>query len=160
LAVWAIILNVNMQLNNVDPPGKQMFGFNELPHINDNYNFDHGALSDDNGGLKLTPEEQRMILRLLYFKYTTRCATPRVTEFLNELFSEYGLVTVIDNLDMTMTIVFDFDVPRRWYILFFQYDPFPRPAGVRLHLIDNSTKYFGFDESNKNFDNGSLALGW
>jgi hypothetical protein len=138
LSVWAIILDIPLFL---DPGGESslapIFGFNEIPSINSYLNFENSNFSSRGTIVILTEEEQRLILRLRYFQLITRGAIPEINTFLNILFNSsavpyQGNVWVLDNFDMTMTYVFDFDIPTRMLTILQKYDLLPRPAGVQV----------------------------
>lgn len=178
LSVWSIILNLPLFIElNPDESGKPLFGFNELTvfptYINSYLNFNNSNFSTRSSTIKLTIEQQRLVLRLRYFQLTSRVSIPEVNAFLNVLFEDvytktnpnYGMAWILDGLDMTMTYVFNFNIPRNLLFIFEYYDILPRPAGVKLKSIINNGLIFGFNEvttfpdyvnTNLNFENGNF----
>lgn len=175
LSVWSIILGIPMYINLVPDNDQPVFGFNESDgmggFINDNENFENGNFSSSNNIITLTLEEQRLILRLKYYQLVSRGAIPEINNILRMLFAPYvdadvpAAAWVLDGLDMSMTYVFNFNVPNNFMYLFRTLDILPRPAGVLLKYIIMTDQVFGFNESdgvggfinnNKNFENGNF----
>lgn len=124
LAVWSYILALPLYVPvSPDAPGKPIFGFNQLlstgPNVllNSYLNFGNSNFSARNAVVSLTIEEQRLLLRMRYYQLTTNGTIDRINFMLNELFTESGGVPYSgsawaeDNLDMTMTYVFNFQLP-------------------------------------------------
>ncbi len=156
LTVWSIILNIPLFiLNDPDPPGKPIFGFNEVPEINDNENFENGNFSNITG-IVLTLEEQRTLLRLRYFQLTSRGAIPEINNFLNILWGDQGGAWVLDGFDMTITYIFNFNLSYNLRQILVDYDLLPRPAGVGIKYIVDNGLIFGFGEDYQNFENGNF----
>lgn len=183
LAIWSIILNIPMFIPAPIPNTWQFFGFNEVPEINDNYNFDRGNFAPQ-AVYPLTTEEQRLVLRLRYYQLVSNgvmvnnAATidddpriPAVNEFLAVLFPAdiypkilpgYGTVYVLDGLDMSITYVFNIAISNNLLSVLKYYDVLPRPAGVKVKYRVMSGALFGFNENTPinnyvNFERGSLA---
>ena len=152
LAVWAIILNFPL-LGEVNPdePGKPIFGFDDF-----NQNFDNGNFSNINQQIGFTTEEKRLLLKLRYFTFTTRCDVFDVNRFLAYVFQSYGTVYMLDFQDMRIMYVFTYTVPDYLLNVMQQYDLLPRPAGVERKILLTTQAVFGFGESNQNFDNGNF----
>lgn len=152
LAVWSIILDFPLFGEvNPDEPGKLIFGFDDL-----NQNFDNGNFSNINQQIGLTTEEKRLLLKLRYFTFTTRCDVPDVNSFLAYVFQPYGTVYMLDFQDMRIMYVFTYTVPDYLLDIMQQYDLLPRPAGVERKILLTTQALFGFDDSNQNFDNGNF----
>lgn len=152
LSVWSVILNLPLfGETQISPSDYPAFGFES------SLNFDNGNFATDSIGLLGLPDEQkRIILRLRYFQLTTRCAIPEINEFLNGLFGA-NEIYVLDGLNMTMTYVFAGPLAQSFFTIFQILDVLPRPAGVEVNFVNSDILFFGFDEFNLNFDNGSFA---
>ena len=172
LSVWSIILGLPLFLDlNPAPETAQIFGFNDFTGapINDYYNFNNGTFAPDSQPIVLTSEQERFVLRLRYFQLTTRCDLTSANAFLNDLIESsdmdpVGQIYVMDNLDMSITYVFNFDVPHPLRRALVEYDLLPRPAGVKINYIVTSGQIFGFnnfsgdtpENSYFNFNNGTF----
>lgn len=179
LAVWSIILGVPLFIEMTpDPEGKPVWGFNEIDGMFPDYestwlNFDLSSFTTRSSVVTLTVEEQRLLLRLRYFQLTSRGEAPRTNKFLNTLFSgytktnpAYGIAYMLDGLDMTITYIFNFDLPQAFRYIFAYYDILPRPAGVKIKYIIVNNYIWGFNEVDGafphyinpyvNFENGNF----
>ena len=86
LSVWCIILNIPYLILDLDNLGP-IWGFNEVPLINTNQNFNNGNFANLTNRPILVTEDQRILLQLRYYQLTSRGARPRTNEFLNTLFN-------------------------------------------------------------------------
>jgi hypothetical protein len=154
LAVWSIILNIPLQITpNPDPPDKPIFGFGPY-----HKNFNNGNFAIGSNSFSLTTEEKRLILRLRYFQLTSRTSIPVVNNILDTLFkNENGTAYLLDGLNMTIRLVFTYDVGERLLYILQKYDLIPRDAGVELTYIVATKNVFGFGPFYKNFNNGNFA---
>lgn len=179
LAVWSYILNIPLFIEfNVDPDGKPVWGMNTFieaspSNVGYGYNFNNGSFSTRNSTVTLTLEEQRLLLRLRYYQLVSRGATPDTNKFLSVLFQDYtktypayGIAYVLDGLDMTITYVFNFNLPQAFRYIFQYYDVLPRPAGVKIKYVILDGAIWGFNEVttfpnyiniNNNFENGDFV---
>lgn len=130
-AVWAIILGVPIAVVQDPAPDKPTFGFGPY---RDNF---FGSNFGINGQviIPLTLEQKRLVLRLRYFQLISRGTVPQTNRFLSLLFGEAGGAYVVDNLDMTITYVFQFVLPSALQFVFTFYDLLPRPAGVSVSIV-------------------------
>ena len=151
--VWARILGVRLALppTEADEPA---FGFNGFHR-----NFDRAPFAT--GGpdsVKLTVEQQRLVLRLRYFQLVTRCTPVDVNRFMKYLFADQGLVYMLDPLDMSaVTYVFSFVPDPRLFFVIREYDLMPRPSTVGVNYVTTARDAWGFGEFNKNFDNSPFG---
>jgi len=154
LAVWSIILGLPLFIApNPEPDDKPIWGFDDIGY----QNYDNGTFANPSGGIVLTLEEKRLVLKLRYFQLITRGAIPEINEFLAFAFIDLGSIYALDGLDMTMVYVYLFSPSQDLLAALITYDLLPRPAGVLLHYIDATRETFGFDDSfYQNFDNGSF----
>lgn len=142
-AVWAIILNLPIQINNnPDPPDKPIFGFGpDVGSWEEGYgqNFYNANFSFGGTILDLTVAQRRFILQLRYFQLQSDCATPSINAFLplivNGVNEGSGTIYCVDNLDMTVTYVFTFTPDEQLIPALLIYDVLPRPAGVALNIV-------------------------
>lgn len=178
LAIWSIILDVPLYLiNEPEDPNKPIFGFNaynpSYPTLENTYtNFGSGNFSSFGEVITLTDDEQRFLLRLKYFKLTSRGAIPEINTFLNYLFATSGgeftgTAWALDGLDMSMTYVFTQPLPAVINQLLVDLDLLPRPTGVMIkaYIVVTDT-IFGFnaydpsypvlENINQNFSNGNF----
>ncbi len=155
LSLWAIILGLPITVGvPPDSPDKPAFAYDE-----NRQNYEHGNYTDTDGGIILTLEEKRLLLRLRYFQLACRAATPQINEFFVEVFKNFGTVYVLDGVEiatvMTITIVFLFPVSARLRFLLEKYDVIPRGAGVKLNWVERLDGNFGYGEFNQNYENGN-----
>lgn len=134
LTVWAIILDIPIIVVTETPPEQIGFGWGPL-----HKNFTHGNFKAVAGGQQLTVEQSRTVLKMRYFQITSRGTVPEINRFMSILFSDMGDAYVIDNLDMTISYVFDFVLPSNMRYILNNYDILPRPAGVSADYMEGST---------------------
>lgn len=136
LSVWAIILNLPLQIGVPYNPNKPTFGFGpEGMGTNNNKNFENGNFSAADSFSLLTLEEKRFFLRLRYFQLTSRCSTIEINKFLNFLLQDFDFnwsAYVLDNLDMTIEVVFTENPGRRFLFILKIFDLIPRATGVAI----------------------------
>lgn len=131
LSVWAIILDIPIIVTVTPPePGTVPWGFGEYNENYENGNF-YGAAGSS---ISLSVEQSRTVLRMRYFQITSRGTVPEINQFIDILFGEEGGGYVIDNLNMTATVVFNFPIPAKLKFIFENYDILPRPAGVGMEV--------------------------
>lgn len=153
LSVWALILGVPIFITIPGHDGQPAWGFDEFHR-----NFNRGNFANASGTTTgLTTEEKRIVLRLRYVKLTSRCAIPYTNYMLDKIFTDFGKVYILDNLDMTITAIFEFYPSFRLRQAIKDYDLIPRGAGVGINYIIDEGNSFGFDEFHKNFNRGNFA---
>lgn len=84
---------------------------------------------------------------------------PSINQLLRNLFPGRGVCYVIDNGQMSMTFVFEFDISPSEYAILTQSGALPHPAGVKLSVIVVSSDTFGFEEMGADaqpFDQGTF----
>lgn len=141
LSVWCIILQIPYFMIAVPSNDKPIFGFNEVPPININVNFENGNFTSSSyPEYTLSLEDQRIVCQLRYFQLISRGAIPEINQFLDYVFNNpegtyQGGAWVLDNFDMTMTYVFNCNISNELYTVLVLYDILPRPAGVSLSYI-------------------------
>jgi hypothetical protein len=154
LSVWSIILNLPYFISDAGIPEINWgFGVN-------NKNFNNGNFQSQATNINLTTDQQRLMLQLRYYQLTSRGDIVRINEALNTIFpAAFGVGNtcyVIDDLDMTISYVFTFDVPQDVRQVLVQYDLLPRSAGVGIKYRVLSDDIWGFGVNNKNFNNGGF----
>jgi len=148
LTIWSIILDfpLYVSLTPLDP-AVPLWGFNAYltppppPFDLENtyQNFENGNLAPANT-LSLTEDEQRIVLQLRYYQLVTRGAVGAtdalgVNQFLNYVFGDLGGVWMLDNLDMTITYVFNYTPSNNLLDIIESNFLLPKPAGVALNYI-------------------------
>jgi len=136
LSVWSIILDVPY-LITAQGGVKPIWGFDQLPPLNNYVNYERGNFARGSSRIILTTEEQRFFLRLRYFQLTTDGCITSINNFLNLLFDDpnglyQGGAWIIDNLDMTAEYVFNCPISTGLLTAIVTYGVLPKPAGVRL----------------------------
>lgn len=155
LTVWSIILDIPI-IVILEPtsPSKPTWGFGDF-----NKNYENGNFSRSRGGaVSLTVEQARTVLKLRYYQITSRGTVTEINSFLKSVFANIGNVYVRDNLDMTITYVFDFQPSSQLQFVLEKYDILPRPAGVGVDIEVELIEFFGFADDDENFDNGNFGV--
>ncbi len=106
LTIWAIILDIPIIVVITPPSNTIGFGWGPLHR-----NFTHGNFRATAGGQELTVEQARTVLKMRYYQITSRGTIPEINQFMNRLFGDMGPVYVVDNLNMSMTYIFEFNIP-------------------------------------------------
>lgn len=143
LAVWAIILNLPIELDiDPDPPDKLVFGFGpDVGAWSEGYglNFFNANFSNGAAPVILSLSQRRFLLQLRYFQLQSRGSTAEINAFLPTIVGGInngaGTIYCIDNLDMTITYVFTFTPDPELIPALYQYDVLPRPEGVDVSII-------------------------
>lgn len=153
LAVWSVILGLPLFI--VTPPDTQFkipWGFGSAHR-----NFNRGNFSNRTGSTNgLTVTEQRILLRLRYFKLTSRGDITTTNEQLYSIFKDLGPVYILDGLDMTITVVFGYVPRRRFRQMIKDYDLIPRQDGVGIKYIIRAYPVWGFGSAHRNFNRGNF----
>lgn len=131
-SVWAIILDIPISSETAPPPEAGLyFGFGAY-----NANFYHSNFAPtDPAQPILTLKQKRLVLRLRYFQLVTNGVIPDINRFIQWLFVDDGFVYVVDNLDMSITYVFNFQPSADVLFVLELYDILPRPAGVSASIV-------------------------
>lgn len=149
-AVWGIILAVPLSIGLPGTGDRPVWGFGT-----ENLNYENGNFGRLGSGVTgLTVEQKRMILRLRYFQLISDGSVPHTNFVLRQVF---GQGYVVDNHDMTVTYVFETELPIAVRTLIDQYDLLPRPAGVGINIIYLSNPVWGFGPENYNFENAPFG---
>lgn len=132
MTVWAVILGFPLTvILDPDFATKPVFGFGPFGKGFDRSNF--GRISEVVQPLTLA--QQRLVLQLRYFQLISRGCVTQTNRFLARLFSSFGPAYMIDNLNMTITYRFVFDLPSSLQFVFQNFDLLPRPAAVAVNIV-------------------------
>ena len=132
LSVWAIILNLPI-FSSSPAIGAAVWGFG----VN-NLNFGNGNFAGATASVvPLTTEELRLALRMRFFQLHSNGSVTQINQFLDSLFSDQGTAYMRDNLDMSVTFVFDFALPSNLSFVLENYDILPTPHGVSATIEVN-----------------------
>lgn len=155
LNVWSIILGLPITIEPiVTTVPNSNFGFGAF-----RINFNNANFSPSTGEFSLPPEDARRALRLRYYQLTTNGNVTDINLLLADVFGDQGPVFVSDNLDMTISYTFLFQLSTRFSSVLEKFDLLPRPAGVLVNFSTNfANSNFGFGEFRKNFDNGNFSF--
>lgn len=152
--VWSLILNLPLFV----PPGPlpdnlPIWGFGQYrKNFNRGIFKPHGSDPD-----VLTTAERRLLLRLRYFQLVSRCAIPEINKFLKYIFGEQGSTYLVENFNMSITLVFEWSINPKIVEAIIKYDLIPRGTGVLLHARINPSASFGFGPFHRNFNRGPFA---
>lgn len=156
LAVWGRILDVKMQVTSAPDVGKAAFGFGTA-----NRNFERGNFANKSSNtIGLTVDQQRLVIRLRYFKLTARGTVPETNRFLKHIFTDegQGRVFVTDPYDMSFVTYFFEQAPTsQVQFILDNYDLLPRPAGVGIRYQVQVRPSFGFGVEHLNFERGNFG---
>lgn len=153
LAVWSRILNLPLQIETDPQPDKVAFGFGPFRK-----NFNNGNFGVTQSGIiGLTTQQRRIALQMRAFSLMMKPTVPNINLMLSRLFADLGPAWVVDNLDMTMTIFFQFSMPSWLNIIISELDVLPHPAGVEILIESINRPAFGFGEYRLNFNNGNFG---
>ncbi|RDU70431.1 hypothetical protein CQA66_08460 [Helicobacter aurati] len=109
--------------------------------------FTYTALSDDS---------YRIILKSLTLKLTQDCTLPKINDFCEYLFSNFGGASFIrDSYDMKFaTYIFRYEIPDWLKYVIEKYDILPRPAGVGARYLESLAYYIGFNGQSRYKETG------
>ena len=106
----------------------------------------------------LERERYRLILRAKLLLTRMHGTVPEMLAYLNFLFESKGKIAVVDNLDMTITYRFGFNLSDLQLEILKVANLLPTPAGVRSIILTLDNKVFGFYGSGcLPFDQGRFA---
>ena len=132
LSVWAIILDLPIFTSRPSPQS-DIWGFG----VN-NKNFGNGNFAGASGSvIPLTTEQLRIALRMRFYQLHTDGTVPHINAFLGDLFGPMGGAYIRDNLDMTVTYVFNFELDTDLELVLTQYEILPTPQGVGFDIFEN-----------------------
>ena len=149
-AVWGLILAVPLSIGLPGTGSRPNWGFGP-----DNLPFELGTFGRLGSGVTgLSLAQKRFVLRLRYFQLISDGSVPHTNFVLQQVF---GQGYVVDNNDMTVTYVFETELPIAVRTLIDQFDLLPRPAGVGINIIYLTNPVWGFGPENFNFENAPFG---
>lgn len=151
LSVWAIILQLPIQLTPPPSDNDRIWGFGQYRK-----NFENGNFNPNAGSSGLTTTEKRIVLQLRYYQLVCNAAIPNTNRFLNFVFKDLGDFYVLENFNMHITVVIGFNINITLLQFIQQHDLIPRSAGVGIKYIYKDQKVWGFGQYRKNFNNGNF----
>ena len=156
LSVWSIILGQPIFINNGPAPSQSgIFGLGP-----DNQNLTNGNFGSQNGQTyEFSLPIARLLLQLRYFQLTSAGTVPEINRMLKYLFQGYGLVYLVDDLNMTQRYLFNFIITSEMLLMLTSFDILPRPAGVKSNIQEVPVIPFGLGPYNGNLTNSNFFNG-
>lgn len=131
--IWATILNFPIGLFRPGPQkGLPTWGFGEYNKNFENGNFYNGQTTK----YALTPIEQRIVLRIYYYRYISNGTITFLNNMLADIWGP-GSAYVEDLGDMKMKYVFNVKLSFSLMGVLTDYEILPKPAGVESTLQFN-----------------------
>ena len=145
LDLWARILNVNFAQEPTQRKVNNVFAFD----LSRNFYKSNFGLNGSKEK-RLTLEQKRLIIKLIYLKRYVKPTIPQIKRFLKTVIDDN--VTISDNFDMTAGLItFSKDISQDLRDVIIKYDLLPRAAGTQfVSRIFNGTQ-FGLGIYNRNF---------
>ena len=142
LSVWAIILQLPIVVESTLPaPSRPTFGFEEYRR-----NFNRGNFYSGKENINiLSLNDARIALLLRYYQITSRPTVTEINRVFSIVFADYGPAWVEDNLDMTITFHYAFDISSQLLEIITGNDLFMRPSAVGSTYEHNYLVYNGAD---------------
>ena len=131
LSVWAIILDLPVFVFPANP--EFAWGFGSFRNRFGNHNFGGASATV----VPLTTDQLRLALQIRFFQLHSGGSVLQINEFLQSLFGDFGESYVRDNLDMTVTFVFNFNMNSNLLFVLQNYDVLPVPQGVSFNIEVN-----------------------
>jgi len=159
LDIWGAIVGVSRLLKI--PSNTTTFGFHNTDVPPDWAPFNQGTFYTGvtAGQSFLLPDDTyRTLILVKALANIVATSAPSLNLLLRNLFPGQGVCYVIDNGNMSMTFVFEFDITQADYAILTQSGALPHPAGVSVSVVvlgDN----FGFEEMGAGaqpFDQGTF----
>lgn len=129
LAVWSIILDFPTFLNTGATLFTNNWGFGGFRKNFNNSNF-NPSFTGSTEDQALSTEQLRLALRLWFYRLHMDGSVTQTNAILKELFGHLGPAYVQDNLDMSITFVFDFEMTPDILSVVNNSDVMPIPPGV------------------------------
>lgn len=114
---------------------------------------------DDESTYILSDSEYRFALQIACFRLSWDGTINKLQNFVDKLFinSGYGRIRIVDNKNMTSSIITPTPLPAWIQALIQNTNIFPRAAGVGKYVIVDVSYTFGFDgQGLETFDNGTF----
>ena len=108
--------------------------------------------------ITLDRERYRKVLRAKMLLIRMNGTIPEIIKYINFLLGEYGQIDVIDNLNMTITYRFNFNLSDLQIAILKTTGLLAAPAGVRANVVSLDNTVFGFNGSGgQPFNQGRFA---
>lgn len=101
----------------------------------------------DGENMSLSTEQYRTVILARLRMLKTRGTIPEINSLLQFIFGKYGKAYVIDNYNMSLTYVFDFQLTDLQLAVIRATGLLPRPAGVEAQIVSLIYDTFGFEGS-------------
>jgi len=130
--------------NSDSPPDWENFGSNVTSASTAGGPFYAGGAST--GSYTLNTESYRTLILAKALANIVATTTPALNQLVQNLFPGMGRAFVTDNLNMTMTYVFEFALTPIQYAILAYSGVLPHPGGVGVNILVIPGGFFGFDE--------------
>lgn len=97
--------------------------------------------------MSLSTEQFRTVILARLKMLKMRGTIPEINKLLKFIFGRYGKAYVIDNLNMSLTYVFDFQLTDLQLAVIRDVGLLPKPAGVEAQIVSLTYDTFGFEGS-------------
>ncbi len=97
--------------------------------------------------MSLSREQYKTVILARLRMLKMRATIPEINKLLNFIFGKYGKAYVIDNLNMSLTYVFNFQLTDLQLAVIRDAGILPKPAGVEAQIISLTYDTFGFEGS-------------
>ena len=123
-----------------------------FPHPFNTKPFYSGKLETTN--VMLGDDAYRTLILAKAFSNISIGTIPEINRFLTILFKNRGTAHIVNNRDMTLTVVVDFDLFQYERSILQNYNVMPIPSGVILSITNSNNDFFGFSSDAQPFDQG------
>lgn len=146
LDIWGRIVGVKRDLTILDTP--LYFGFKEA--LPGSYCFDEQPFYDGTPATStysLTDDAYRKLILLKALSNVTSTTAPALNKLLQSFFINRGRCYINNLGNMTMRYTFEFQLTPLELSIILNSNVMPRPAGVKVTLINLELPVFGFSEA-------------
>ena len=159
LDVWGKIVGIGRYITASSSGG--FFGFQGTATSAANATFPHPfntkpfySGTQETTNVRLGDDAYRTLILAKAFSNISIGTIPDINKFLTILFKNRGKAYVVNNRDMTITIVVNFTLFQYEKSLLQNYNVMPIPSGVLLSVTTALGDYFGFSSDSEPFDQG------
>lgn len=155
LDVWGKIVNIGRYITT-STSGK-FFGFQgtttdenaTFPHPFNQHPFYAGKQETTN--VRLGNDAYRTLILAKAFSNISIATIPDINKFLTMMFKGRGIAYIVNNKDMSITVITNFSLYPYELAILQNYDVIPIPSGVLLSSETISGDYFGFGDDKADF---------